>query len=281
VNILASRFEALLPRKLRGKALDASVGSLVFERVTKRLRNSNAATVVVTNDPSLPRRCDRVILMGQAGKVSSSSSCSRIIDSGTYDELLRRRHNLQTFSSEDNVEGPGYYPNPSDVHNIGDDSVDEEISRHTQPKREMIRVMGGYKVRENRTDQSCHADPECNKVDLQHNPDFIVERVNPTNTEIERELNGNEGSVTAKETVYDAPFKSVGRETKLLSPDDNMSTEAVPFSTYTGYLKTVGSPKLIVANLLHLLQQMGLSSFSSTQSQSGRSSHAVMPSSVV
>jgi ATP-binding cassette subfamily C (CFTR/MRP) protein 2 len=236
-------------------ALDASVGSLVFERVTKRLRNSNAATVVVTNDPSLPRRCDRVILMGQADKVSSSSSCSMIIDSGTYDELLHRGHNLQSFSSEDNVEGSAYAPNPSDMHNIVDDSVDEEIIQHTQPKEEMIRVMGGYKVRANRTDQSCHADPECNEVDLQHNPDFIAERVNPTNTE------ENEGSIMAKETAYDAHSKSDGRETKLLSADDNMSTEAVPFSTYTGYLKAVRSPKLIAAMVVAFVTANGAQFF--------------------
>lgn len=44
-------------------ALDTRVGSTVFERMTTRLRNSKAATVIVTNDRSIPRRCDRVILM--------------------------------------------------------------------------------------------------------------------------------------------------------------------------------------------------------------------------
>jgi ABC-type uncharacterized transport system ATPase subunit len=60
-------------------ALDASVGSLVFERVTKRLRRSNAAAVFVTNDPSLPRRCDRVVLMGPTdGSKKSSFSYHRV-----------------------------------------------------------------------------------------------------------------------------------------------------------------------------------------------------------
>jgi ABC-type sulfate/molybdate transport systems ATPase subunit len=40
-------------------ALDASVGSTVFERVTNKLRRDKAATVFVTNDLNLPRRCDR------------------------------------------------------------------------------------------------------------------------------------------------------------------------------------------------------------------------------
>ena len=64
-------------------ALDAAVGSVVFERVTKRIRARKAAAVFVTNDASLPRRCDRVVLMGSSG----SQSCSKIVDSGTYDEL--------------------------------------------------------------------------------------------------------------------------------------------------------------------------------------------------
>jgi len=73
-------------------ALDASVGSTVFERITNRTRERGAATVFVTNDASLPRRCDKVFIME---KVSNGShSCSRIVDSGTYDEIISRGRNL-------------------------------------------------------------------------------------------------------------------------------------------------------------------------------------------
>ena len=40
-------------------ALDASVGSSVFESVTKRFRREQAAALLVTNDPTIPRRCDK------------------------------------------------------------------------------------------------------------------------------------------------------------------------------------------------------------------------------
>ena len=51
-------------------ALDASVGATVFERVSKRLRSEKAATIFVTNDPNLPRRCDKVVLMVRAWNIS-------------------------------------------------------------------------------------------------------------------------------------------------------------------------------------------------------------------
>ena len=40
-------------------ALDARVGLNVFEKVTKRFRKDNAAVLIATNDPALPRRCDK------------------------------------------------------------------------------------------------------------------------------------------------------------------------------------------------------------------------------
>ena len=57
-------------------ALDASVGSKVFDRVIGRLRREGAATILVTNDANLPRRCDRVVVMGQ------EDGCSKILATG-------------------------------------------------------------------------------------------------------------------------------------------------------------------------------------------------------
>jgi len=86
-------------------ALDAAVGSTVFERVTARIKERKAAAVFVTNDASLPRRCDRVILMGNAG----SNSCSKIIDDDSYDSLLAKGYDLKTISvSELEEEKPGF-----------------------------------------------------------------------------------------------------------------------------------------------------------------------------
>ena len=73
-------------------ALDASVASIVFERVSSRLRQEKA-TLFVTNDPNLPRICDKVIIMGYSG----SSSGSHIVDIGTYDELISRGHDLNSM----------------------------------------------------------------------------------------------------------------------------------------------------------------------------------------
>jgi ABC-type multidrug transport system fused ATPase/permease subunit len=91
-------------------ALDSSVGSTVFERVSSRLRQQKAAAVFVTNDPNLPRRCDKVIIMGSLEK----SPGSQIVDVGSYDDLISRGHDLSAIvhpeeedsdSDEDNGDG--------------------------------------------------------------------------------------------------------------------------------------------------------------------------------
>lgn len=254
-------------------ALDASVGSLVFERVTNRLKASNAATVIVTNDPSLPRRCDRVILMGPLEKKSSSSTCATVVDVGTYDELIARGHNLKTFSSED--------AEATVETNNHDDGNAEELFESTDSGRffqdekflpqppPTVRVVGGYKVSANSTDQSCHADPDCTEVDMQNCLDFVADRVVPHSPdgEISDEENPKSGilhhsdnltperdnSVAQEEKKVGNPEKNAQepstRPTKLVSADDKMSVEAVPFSTYVSYFKAVRSPKLIIATI--------------------------------
>ena len=74
-------------------ALDVKVSALVFDRVSKRLKERNAAVIFVTNDISLPRRCDKVVLMGKM-----KSDCSKIEDIGTFDELISRGHDLRSIS---------------------------------------------------------------------------------------------------------------------------------------------------------------------------------------
>jgi ATP-binding cassette subfamily C (CFTR/MRP) protein 1 len=254
-------------------ALDASVGSLVFERVTSRLKASNAATVIVTNDPSLPRRCDRVILMGPMNNKSSFSSCATVVDVGTYDELIARGHNLKTFSTkeaEETVETNNHVDGTAkeifESTNSGRYFQDEKFLPRQPPT---VRVLGGYKVSANSTDQSCHADPDCTEVDMQNCPDFVADQVVPRSPdgEISDDENPKSGilqhsnnpiserdsSFAQEEKTVDKPEKNAQRPsskpTKLVSADDKMSVEAVPLSAYVSYFKAVRSPKLIIATI--------------------------------
>lgn len=207
-------------------ALDASVGSLVFERVKKRVQRTKAATVLVTNDPSLPRRCDRVVLMGPTDSSTSSSTCSTIVDFGTYDELLARGHKLESFSA----------------------SSDEEVELDQPEHAGHIRMV-------NATDLSFHSDPDRPELDLHEGIDVRVDRA------IKMESKGN---IPEKETFVNndgASNEPSARSTKLISADDQMTTEAVPVSTYVDYLKAVRSPKLIAAMFLAFIAANGAAFF--------------------
>lgn len=213
-------------------ALDARVGALVFERVTKRLKASKAATILVTNDPSLPRRCDRVVLMGPTGSSNSDSGCSTIIDSGTYDQLLSRGHALSSFPKIDDDNDPN---NDDDARHLASEGRKIE---HNNMESDTIRVVGGYKVMANETDCSCHADPDVG-VDVQNNPDLLADRVIPREND-DRIDDSDKASNSTK------PTKTRSDETGLLSMDDKMTTQAVPLSTYIGYLRAIGSPALVI-----------------------------------
>ncbi len=225
-------------------ALDARVGALVFERVTKRVKASKAAALLVTNDPSLPRRCNRVVLMGRTGSTYGStntdeSHCSTIIDTGTYDELLSRGHALRSFSKIDAAGDHGH--DEGVLHHASDRSKIEQKSTESDE----IRVIGGYKVASNDTDYSCHADPDIGE-DCKNNPDFLADHVIPRESddgvECKHKVSNSKSSAKATPT-------SRSEETGVLSTDDKMTTQAVPLSTYIGYLKAVGSPALIIGML--------------------------------
>lgn len=232
-------------------ALDARVGSLVFERVTKRAKASKAALILVTNDPSLPRLCDRVILMGPVDSQKGSlppqeSSCSTIIDTGTYDQLLSRGHKLQRNIDDDTKE------HDEDSSRI----LDQTEIKQNYNQTDTIRVVGGYKVMN--TNCSCHADPDF-RVDVKNNPDFIAEHVIPREIDDidleDTETNSNSTTSTVSHS------KSPSRANGLLSIDDGMNTQAVPISTYVGYLKAVASPSLIIGALASFLVADGAKFF--------------------
>ena len=221
-------------------ALDARVGALVFERVIKRLKASDAATILVTNDPSLPRRCDRVILMGASASSNGStydteSTCSTVIDSGTYDQLLSRGYALRSFSDIDH--GSDSYHD--------DDTPRDALVEQIDDKIDTIRVVGGYKVETNDVDCSCHADPDV-RVEVRNNPDLLADRVIPR--ENDDEINdSHKGTNSTMATNSHSLSRSEGNA--MLSTDDKMTTQAVPLSTYISYLKAIGSPALVIATL--------------------------------
>ena len=207
-------------------ALDARVGSLVFERVTRRLRASNAATVIVTNDPSLPRRCDRVVLMGPTD--GNMNPCSTIADTGTYDELLARGHKLESFSSVSD-------------EMLAASKGQEKDNGPTKTKRqpEIVRIVAA-----NDSGLSYHTDPEFQPAEVHESPNFIADGVIPVDTEDEVTPSRVSNATTDAELSV-----SSDKRKNLVSADEKMSTKAVPLSTYIGYLKSIRSPALICAML--------------------------------
>lgn len=249
-------------------ALDATVGSLVFERLVKRFKDKKAAAVIVTNDPSLPRRCDKVVLMGPTNEKSdvAASTCSTIIDTGTYDELLSRGHKLQSFTAldeEEHEKSPSRHIEVNQLESIGaTSSVNTDQSTYSSTSPHMIRVTGGYKVNATSVEPG-HADPDCVEIDCRNCPDSIADRVIGGSTEsTDNEGTGDHTVNMQPTTISEGAEKEPTLEpTKILSTDDSMSTEAVPFSTYVGYLKAVGSPWLMAAMLMAFVTANGAQFF--------------------
>ena len=195
-------------------ALDASVGSTVFERVSQKLRRQKAATVFVTNDPHLPRRCDRVIVMGQ----SSGGNGSQILDAGTYDELLRRGHNLSTI---------GHHREDDD-----DQAYVEEVNGGLNGDTDTVCQI--QLPQNNVTASDCHADPDC-RTALKEDPALLGEHIVPKSID------------PIQDSISTTTDKGQQKE---LSTDETMSTSAVPRSTYVKYFKAVNSPILVSAAVL-------------------------------
>lgn len=252
-------------------ALDASVGAIVFERLTKRLRDSNAATVIVTNDPSLPRRCDRVVLMG---RVSNSRSCSAIVDEGTYDDLIRRGHDLTSITAaeaeaaaEEDKEGGS-----DDVERVSSHMAENAVIDPVKLMKigeSTVRLVGGSETPANYTESWSHADPE-SQMAMENFPDCIAELGHPMNPvaseadallmEDDSEVEATDGSdVTASTSVQNSPSKTLSK--KIASADDDMSVGAVPWSTYMSYFKAAGRPLLVVAMLSSYLLANGAQFF--------------------
>ncbi|KAL7562243.1 hypothetical protein ACA910_004050 [Epithemia clementina (nom. ined.)] len=258
-------------------ALDASVGSTVFERLSARLRRQNAAVLLVTNDPSLPRRCDRTLLMGTVG---SSGSCCTIIDSGSYDQLIARGHDLRSISTTESDEDADNMEAHSPVFKQRYKS--EANWKLAPPKLMKLNKDNFIRVekvddRLNRTWSSCHSHPESPLVmencpvavyegrhefyDATADPEslFFVEgpelvgfsynSTDPLAPTIEPKLSLK--VVDSSRATTSSP--KLLQPMKLKSMDDSMTTGAVPVSTYVSYFKAVRQPLLIAAMLLSFL----------------------------
>lgn len=212
-------------------ALDAAVGSTVFDRITKRMREKKAAVIFVTNDVSLPRRCDRVILMEKTNMgLASTASCSYIEDTGTYDELLSRGHDLSsiTVHSSASESDPDQTNNESEMDDAGDNySIDD--NSHTDSNVELLIDMEPVE-----------------KHNLQDSPASVIKLSNATDFVDEEEVNEK---------------KTKDQISTATTLDDKMTKGAVPLSTYITYFKSVKSPLLIASTLACFLSANGAQFF--------------------
>ena len=282
-------------------ALDASVGATVFERISERTRASNAATVLVTNDPNLPRRCDRVVLMGKSG---SASSCSTIIDVGTYDELIARGHNLRSFSEEDETEIEGDVEaedGPDDrklsqtisvesvhkvtteasMNGVHDDhhlaahgaSNSTTATQHTGPDGvnsvKDSSHLASEKVVPAAPDHSPHSVPIQPSASVSTNDGVGtgqgLQPPPPSSASTAATTTTTTTSTSSSDSVSSLSSNSDSitpkSRQKLVSADDKMATGAVPFSTYVAYFKSVRKPILIAAMLLSYMTANGAQFF--------------------
>jgi len=206
-------------------ALDAAVGATVFERMTSSLRRRKAAVIFVTNDPSLPKRCDRVILMGNVQSGSGSPSCSSIVDTGTTDELISRGHNLQSSIPVHDTTPASF--DPIDQNEIALGYADPDSYVTAENNSEYV------------SERSPSATPESN-ADTQHG------------TKLKNVADGNSSNANSSSQPV---------RTKEKTMDDMMTTGAVPLSTYIKYLKSVRKPQLIALALACVVMVNGAQFF--------------------
>jgi ATP-binding cassette subfamily C (CFTR/MRP) protein 1 len=214
-------------------ALDASVGATVFERLLSRVKKTKSAAVLVTNNPSLPKRCDKVILMG------SNDGCASILDIGTYTELIGRGHDLENISGSK----LGHDPERDNIRALAE-NVSEESHTIIDGKNSTIEAFTSNVV-------TCHADPDGQKgfeCDLNFMADHVYVVGAP---ESEDYLE------PSKEELKDVKTDQNSKKVKIMSADESMSTNAVPFSAYLSYLKNVDSPILVLMTVISYLMVNG------------------------
>jgi len=217
-------------------ALDASVGSIVFDRLVSRLKQTRSAAILVTNSPSFPTRCDKVVL------IDVVDGCSRILDVGTYKELIARGHDLRNISTN-NLR----YNQEEEKVRVMVNTIFDESRPITADGNNTISFV--LETTSCNVDTSCHADPDGQK-DLECDPNF--------NELIFLGTSSSEDYL--KPTTIDRPevkTEKTATQLKILSPDETMSTKSVPVSAYLSYLRSVKSPLLVIGTVLSYLMVNG------------------------
>ncbi len=203
-------------------ALDAAVGATVFERVSKRIRERNAAAILVTNDVSLPRQCDRVVLMGKMNSGSKTQQCSCILDTGTYDEIISHGHDLSSITIHQEIE---------------DDSSTAGVEQSTTAQNENAELDEIDKDYELMNGEAEDEEDNRDKLDTQHAASDVTKEDEKIQVPIPEKRDDNNSSTK--------------------SMDDKMTEGAVPRSTYKTYFKSVGKPMLIAGALSCYLMANG------------------------
>uniref|UniRef100_A0A7S1BJE7 Uncharacterized protein n=2 Tax=Corethron hystrix TaxID=216773 RepID=A0A7S1BJE7_9STRA len=244
-------------------ALDATVGSTVFRRILSRLRRENASGIMVTNDLTLPKRCDRVIVMS---KDSTEGGVSKILDVGTVEELRERGHGIDNYFRHDDDQGS------NELRVNGEIEVVREGPNAETEKEEYCHVRASSLSSTwtngtvNTAALSFNSIKNTTEYTLPESP-TILESTTATEADMQ--------AVLAPTSIYDPHVKPViatndtsrsdinfpydEGNTRLTqtnltlqnkSSDDTMSTGAVPWSTYLLYIKSIRSIPLIFCILL-------------------------------
>jgi len=204
-------------------ALDATVGAIVFERLLSRVKKAKSAAILVTNNPTLPKRCDKIILIGNV------DGCASVLDIGTYAELIGRGHDLENISGSklgrqpkrDNVTETAY----EESHTIMDGTIS--------------------------TMKTCHADPDGQK-DFECDLNFMAD-----NSYVGGAPESKDYMEPSIEELEEANKGHTQKQGEVMSVDESMSTKGVPLSAYVSYLKSVGSPILVFMTVISYLMVNG------------------------
>lgn len=230
-------------------ALDAKVKSKVLDRIIAFVRQRGAVTILVTNDPYVPQRCDQVVVMGK----SASTSVPTITDVSTYDDLKFRGnlHADRTLGTSPQI--GGHQPNEDTI-----DHADIQVN-----SREPIHVLKNDKnlgdalhmAKSERSlgDKDCIQNLDCEDQSVMEKfPDCIAD----TTTKAHRTHNDTEVEISKVSRTSSQQQVPKGKST-----DDRISGGSVPFNLYLTYLKSVRSPLLIIAMVGSFLLSNGAQFF--------------------
>jgi hypothetical protein len=141
--------------------------------------------------------------------------CCKIVDTGTYEELINRGHDLSIIS----------HPGVEDESN--DEKSDVIDVKEVNDRRNTISAADNVTI----SKADFHADPDCH-ISLEEDPTLLLEHSIPVSPE------------PSQDNLYTS--RTLHRQ---LSTDEAMSTGSVPRITYMTYFKSVNSPLLLALAL--------------------------------